>query len=51
MISQYDTCRYRALVNIAHIPKEISALPLAARRMREEEWRQPRYRGKLSPLI
>ena len=30
---------YAALVNIAHVPKEINALLMAARREREEEWR------------
>jgi hypothetical protein len=29
----------KALVNIAHVPKEINAFLLAVRREREEEWR------------
>ena len=30
---------HKALVNIAHVPKEINAFLLAVRREREEEWR------------
>lgn len=30
---------HKALVNIAHILKEINAFQLAVRREREEEWR------------
>jgi hypothetical protein len=30
---------HKALVNIAHVPKEINAFQLAVRQEREEDWR------------